>query len=212
MKHLKRQKMPKNWPIARKGTKFVVKPSSNVIGGIPLLLFVRDMLNIAQNRKEVKKAIHKKNILINGFAAKEDKQAILLFDVVSIVPSKKNYKLVLNETGKFSLEETKETGSKISKVVDKKILKGKKTQLNLLDGRNYLSETKCNTNDSVSVDFESKKIIKCLPLKEKASVLVFAGKHVGSVGTVNKITEKMVELNLGKQNANVLIKQLMVVA
>ena len=118
----------------------------------------------------------------------------------------------INETGKFSLEETKETGSKISKVVDKKILKGKKTQLNLLDGRNYLSETKCNTNDSVSVDFESKKIIKCLPLKEKASVLVFAGKHVGSVGTVNKITEKMVELNLGKQNANVLIKQLMVVA
>lgn len=211
MSHLKRQRMPKNWPIPRKGTKFIVKPAFNLEGGVPLLIFIRDILNLAQNRKEVKKALHQKNILINGKTARDEKKAVLLFDVVTIVPSKKHYRLELNEKGKFMQKETQDASSKIAKVINKKILKGKKIQLNLNDGRNYLSDIKCKTNDSVIIDFKTNKITKSLELKEKANVLVFAGKHAGMSGVVNKLEGKIAELDIEKKKVNVLIKHLMVI-
>lgn len=214
MSHLKRQKVPKNWPIARKGTKYVICPAFGLKNGIPLLVLLRDMLKIAQNRKEVKKAIHEKNLLINRRNAKSEKDALQLFDKITIVSSNKNYKLTLAENGKFKLEEIKpeESKVKIAKVTDKKVLKGKKVQLNLSDGRNYISDIKCNVNDSVLVDFEKKQISKCLPLKEKTNAIVIAGKHSGERGIITKIKpeRKMVELDVNKNKTNILIKQIMV--
>lgn len=215
MSHLKRQKVPKNWPIARKGTAFVVKPISNLRTGLPLLIVLRDMLKVAQNRREVKRALHEKNILLNGKAVREDKESVTLLDVVTIVPAKKNYILKMKDNGKFIVKEIpeKEAGKKATKVIGKKILKGRKVQLNLSDGRNILTEEKCKVNDSVVVNFEKKKIEKCLPLKEKAKIIVFAGKHAGKEGIIEKLDleKKMASVKSEKDKINVLIKQLMVV-
>lgn len=212
MKHMKRQSVPKNWPVPRKGSAYVVRPIS---GNIPILVVLRDLLKIARNRKEVKKALHMNNILINGKAVKEDKIGVTLFDVVTIVPSKKNYKIDLKQNGKFTVEEIseKEADYKVAKVVDKKILKGKKIQLNLSDGNNFLSDLKCKTNDSVIVDFKEKKPVKCLELKEGSNVIIFAGKHAGKKGSIEKLKleRKMASVNFGEDKVNVLIKQLMVV-
>ncbi len=213
--HLKRQKVPKNWPIKRKGTTYVVRPNFNIQKSLPILIILRDILKIAQNRKEVKKAIHSKNILVNNKIVRDEKNAALLFDVMKIIPSKKYYRMELSEKGKFILKEIKEKESnyKISKIIDKKILKGKKTQLNLSDGRNFLSDIKCNVNDSVLINMEKGKIEKCLPLKEKVNVIIFAGKHSGENGIIDKINvkNKMVVLNINKKIVNVLIKQIMVI-
>jgi small subunit ribosomal protein S4e len=215
MSHLKRQFAPKSWPIPRKGTTFVIKPNFGLSKGIPLLIVLRDMLKIVQNRKEAKKAIHFKNIFVNGREAKDEKDGILLFDVITIVPSKKNYKLSVSLKGKFELEEIKEVESnhKISKVIGKKILKGKKVQLNLSDGRNFLSDAKCKTNDSVLIDFKNNKIEKCLPLKEDSNVFVFAGKHSGAIGKIEKINKerKMATIESHQEKINILIKQFMVI-
>jgi small subunit ribosomal protein S4e len=213
-RHLKRQKVPKNWPIPRKGTKYIIKPSFGLSNGVPLLVLLRDMLKIAQNRKEVKKVIHQKDILINGLPAKSEKTNVQLFDKITIVPSKTYYKLNLSSKGKFDIEKIKEpdANQKVAKIINKKILKGKKVQLNLNDGRNYLSDIKCNVNDSVSIDFKKKKIAKCLPLKENAKIIVIAGKHSGERGTLKKVKpeRKMVTLNVGSKQVNILIKQVMV--
>lgn len=215
MSYLKRHKIPKNWPIKRKGTAYVAKPRFSTNKGIPLLIILRDMLKIAQTRKEVKRAIHSKHILLNGKSIKDEKHSVLLFDTITIVPSGNSYRLNLSDKGKFMIEEIKEdeANKKVAKVVNKKILKGKKTQLNLSDGRNFLSDVKCAMNDSVIIDFKGKKIDKCLPLKEKAKVIVFAGKHSGEKGTIDKIDSerKMAKVSEGKNSANILIKQLMVV-
>ena len=208
---MKRQSVPKNWPVPRKGTAFVARPIS---GEIPILVVLRDMIKIANNRKEVKKALHMNNILINGKSVKEDKIGVSLFDIVTIVPSKKNYIIDLKQNGKFTIEEIdeKNVGHKVAKVIDKKVLKGKKTQLNLSDGNNFLSDLKCKTNDSVVIDFKTKKPIKCLDLKEKANVIIFAGKHAGKKGVIEKLIpeRKMAKLKIGENSINVLIKQLMV--
>lgn len=215
MAHLKRQAIPKNWPIRRKGTKFVVKPRSRK--GIPLLMVLRNLLKIAQTRKEVKKAIHRKHLLINNKIVKDEKIGMTLFDTLSLVPSKTHYILGLSEKGKFELKSIKENeaNKKIVKIIDKKILKGKKIQLNLSDGRNFLStpQLTCKPNDSILINFKDKKIEKCLPLEEKSNVVIFAGKHAGETGKIEEINKerKMAIIKNGKEKSNILIKQLMVV-
>lgn len=215
MTHLKRQKVPRKWPIPKKGTKYVVRPNFDLDRGIPMLIVLRDILKVAQNRREVKRAIYLKQILVNNRILKNEKNSVLLFDTITIIPSKKHYRLELSEKGKFSVNEIKETqsNSKISKITDKKILKGKKIQLNLSDGRNLISNIKCNVKDSILINFKDKKITKCLPLEEKAKVVVFAGKHTGKQGTIKKLKpeRKMASIISKKEDINVLIKQIMVI-
>jgi len=215
MSHLKRQKIPKSWPIPRKGTKYVVRPSLNPEKGVPILIILRDILKIAQNRKEVKKALNSKNILLNNKIVKDEKINALLLDVIGVIPSKKYYKVELSENGKFAINEIKESESKhkISKIINKRTLKGKKTQLNLSDGRNVLSKIVCEVNDSVLINFDKNKIEKCISMKEKSKAIVFSGKHSGKYGIIDKINKerKMAELKTDKEIINVLIKQIMVV-
>lgn len=230
MVHLKRQNMPKNWPIVKKGNVFIARSLSRK--GIPLLIVLRDLLKIAQTRKEVKKAIQKKHLLINNKFFKDEKIGMTLFDTLSIIPSKTYYRLELSEIGKFELKQIKEeeTNKKIVKVIDKRVLPGKKIQLNLSDGRNFLIDPKfkCRINDSVLINFKDKKIEKCLPLKENANAIVFAGKHSGKAGQIEKIISKLVSdaaiktiefkkerkmaiLDSKKEKINVLIKQIMAI-
>jgi len=213
--HLKRQKAPKNWPIYRKGTKYVARPRSNLEKGVSLLIVLRDMLKIVQNRREAKRAIHFQHILLNNRPARDEKESILLFDTIKIIPVKKSYMLDLTENGKITVSEIKEaeSGKKVAKIINKKILKGKKIQVNLSDGRNFISDIKCSTNDSALISLEKKKIEKCIPLKESAEIIVFAGKHAGKRGTVTKIDneKKMAEIKTKDKKINVLIKQVMAI-
>ena len=213
--HLKRQKAPKNWPTKRKGTTFVVRPNFSIQKGLPILIILRDLLKLAQNRKEVKKVIHERNILLNRKQVKDEKNTALLFDIMTLIPSKEDYRLELSEGGKFYAKKIKQEESyeKISKIINKKTLKAKKTQLNLSDGRNFISDLKCNVNDSVLINLEKGKIEKCLPLKEKAKVIIFAGKHTGKTGIINNIDLKknLVKLEINKKEIDVLIKQVMAI-
>jgi len=213
--HLKRHAIPKNWPVPRKGTKYVVRPGFNYEFGIPALVVLRDILNLAQNKKEVKRAIFLKNILVNNKPLKDEKHSVLLFDTISIVPMKTYYRLTIGTNGKFNMEEIseKESTKKIAKIIDKKTLKGKNTQLNFADGKNLISEIKCNTNDSAVIDFTGKKIEKIIPLKEKSKVFVYSGKHTGKTGEVKTIDakDKTAEVSFEDGDVKVLIKQLIVI-
>jgi small subunit ribosomal protein S4e len=215
MSHLKRQEVPKNWPISRKRTVYVVKPMSKLSNSIPLLIILRDILKIAQNRREVKRSLHENQILVNSKKIKDEKIGLYLFDTLQIIPLKKSYRINLTKTGKFEAEEIneKENNFKIAKIIDKKVLSGKKTQINLSDGRNFISEIKCNVNDSVLINLKEKKMEKCFLLKENSKVLIFSGKHAGERGIIQKIdkTKKMVNLKCDNSNINVLIKQLIVI-
>ena len=213
--HLKRQEVPKKWPIKRKGSVYVVRPSSNLRNGMPLMIVLRDLLNIAQNRREVKRALHVKDIFINGRFPKDEKQAVLLFDVVTVKPMNKSYIVNLSKNGKFEMSQIKDSEShkKVAKVVNKKTLRGKRLQINLSDGNNFISDKKeCKINDSAVVNFKDKKIEKYLPLKEKSPVIIFDGKHAGERGIVTKIVEehKVAELDVDGKKVSVLIKQIMV--
>ncbi len=213
--HLKRQEVPKSWPVYRKGTKYVVRPDSNLKTGIPLLVILRDMLKIVQNRKEARRAIFLKHILVNNKVPRDEKKSVLLFDTISLIPAQKNYRLDLSGKAKFELKEINgsEANKKPAKVVNKKMLKGKKIQLNLHDGKNFLSDIKCEIDDSVLINFKEKRIEKCLPLKEDSKAVVFAGKHSGKRGDIKGLDRKrkIAELETdNKEKINVLLKQIIV--
>ena len=213
--HLKRQKVPSNWPIQRKGTKYIVRANLKLRDGVPILIFLRDMLKIAQNKKEVKSAIHSKHVLLNDKLINDEKRAVMLFDKITIIPTDKYYQLSISKNGKFEAEEIKEIEShqKIAKIINKKTLKHKKTQVNLSDGRNYLSDINCKINDSAVIDFKKNSIIRCLPLKENAKAMIFAGKHTGEIGVANKIEleKKIMEIDIEEKRINALIKQVIVI-
>jgi small subunit ribosomal protein S4e len=214
MTHLKRQEIPTKWPIPRKGTAYIIKPLSNLSNSLPILVALRDLLKIAQNRREVKRSIHLKQIIQNAKIINDEKTGLYLFDTISIIPLKKNYRLELSGNGKFMINEIKESEAnhKISKIINKKTLNGKKVQLNLSDGRNYLSDIKCRVNDSVLVNLKEGKIEKCLPLKENSRALIIAGKHSGEKGIIKSIDneKKMAGIESGDSHINVLIKQLII--
>lgn len=214
MSHLKRQEVPKSWPIERKGTKYVVRANFGFEKGVPVLIALRDMLKIAKDRREVEKALYSKNVLSNNKIVLEEKNGLMLFDTLTIVPSKKHYRLNLNTNGKFKLDEIKETeaNKKVSKIINKKTLRGKVTQINLIDGRNFISKNECKVGDSVVINFKDKKIEKIIPMKKGASAMIFSGKHIGKTGIIENIDEKgkMVEMKSDGEKINALVKQLMV--
>jgi len=215
MVHTKRQSAPTNWPVERKGTKFIVKPLGSVGEGVPVLVVLRDILRLAENRREVKKAIKNKRVLLNHKKIKDVRNTVKLFDVITFTGSGKNYRLTLTRNGKFTVEEIseKEAKYKTTKITDKTLLKGKKTQLNLYDGRNILQDIDCKTGDSVKVNLKDKKIEDTLKLKKGSEVMIFAGKHSGKKGKVEEVDEEnqIVSVKAGEEKFNALIKQIIVV-
>ena len=190
-----------------------VRPNFNIQKGIPILIILRDMLKTAQNRKEAKKAIHSKHILLNNKAVKNEKNSAQLFDIITIIPSKKYYRLELSEKGKFQVEEIKENKAdyKLAKVINKKTLKNKKIQLNLSDGGNFLSNLKCKIHDSVLINLLENKIETIIPLKEKTKTIILEGKHTGEMGVINKIKNRTAEVKIGNKNVEILINKLMAI-
>ncbi|MBM3233840.1 hypothetical protein FJZ19_01970 [Candidatus Pacearchaeota archaeon] len=198
--HLKRNQAPKNWPIPRKGTKFLIKSRKN---GIPVLILIRDVMKKAKSKKEVKEIIHDKKAKVNGKIIKDEKFVLSLFDVLELGDEK--FKVILKNK-KFGLEETRNS-DKILKVIGKKILSGKKTQINLNDGRNFISAEKFKIGDSVVMGEKIKKI----ELKEGAKIIIINGKHKGEEGEVEKIEGKNASILLKEGKINLKLNDIMAV-
>jgi len=210
--HLKRQKAPRSWPLARKGTKYLVVPSSDVKSGLPLLIILREVLKLVKTRKEAKKIINLKKVKINGKLARDEGYPLKLFDILTL--DDKNYQISSGKN-KFLVTEIKdsEAGKKIVKVIDKKIIKKGKIQLNLIDGRNFLYNKEVKVGDSVILNFEKNDIEKVLPFKEGAKILFIGGKHRGGEGIVKEINEKtkIHTIEVDKEKINSKINSLMVI-
>jgi small subunit ribosomal protein S4e len=185
--HIKKTKMPKTWPVPRKGKgkRFVAVPSHNVGKGISLLFLLRDVLKIAKTRKEVRHMTLNGMVKINNRVRHDENFPVNVLDVLNLSADKENryYRLeIVNK--KFSLVDidAKEADTKIVKIVGKKILSGGKVQMNLRDGQNFLSKVKFSVGDSVVLDTKNDKVGKVLSLKKGAKVEIILGKHAGEKG------------------------------
>ena len=88
--------------------------------------------------------LNEKQILINHKEIRETNYPVCLFDVLKI--GKKNYRASLSKNKKIIFDEVsdKDAETKPYKIVDKKILGGGKVQINLIQGKNIISDEKVN--------------------------------------------------------------------
>jgi small subunit ribosomal protein S4e len=206
--HLTRSETPRSWPVARKGTKYMAVPSHGKSDGITMISLLRDVMKIAKDRKEVKRILHEGKASVNGKLVRDEKFALVLFDVLDL--DGKKYKIVL-EHKKFKLEETKDK-EKIVKVTGKKILSKDSIQVNFNDGRNIMTQEKISMGDSAALSFDG-KIVRKIELKDGAKVIVIGGSHIGEEGKVDKLDEKTKKaiVIINKEKVNLDLERLMAI-
>jgi len=191
MRHLKRLNAPNAWKIPRKKTKYIAKP----IPGphkkdeyLPLIVLLRDILNLVKTTREANKILSEGKILIDKKIRKDHKFPVGLMDILEIPSINQHYIILFDKNGKLCLHKISKDASKskISKIINKRMLRGKKLQLNLYDGRNLLVDKDAyKVGDSVVL--EDNKIVKHLRLDKGSLIYLTGGRHVGSTGVVEDI-------------------------
>jgi len=190
-RHLKRLKAPKSWPIQRKGIKFIARPlpgPHKLKESITLNTILKDILKLIKTTKESKKLLNKGLILIDNKIIKQHRLPVGVMDIVSIPSLNQYYKVLYNTKGKFILEKTtkEQAQEKTCKIINKKILKNKKTQINLYDSKNILV-TKDTYKVGDSVIIKENKITKHLKFEKGAKIYIVSGKYKGQTGILEDI-------------------------
>lgn len=192
MARLKRLVAPKFWRLQKKKSKWTVavRPGPHKkFESIPILIVLREILKIAETRKDVETILHNKDVLVDGKTAKDHAFGVGLMDVISIPKIKKYYRVVPGKQG-FVLVEIPEAEAKVKllKIKSKKTLKGGKIQLNFHDGRNIIvPKDEYGTGDSVLVEIPKMKIIEHFKLAPGSIILNFEGKDRGRTGKVKEV-------------------------
>jgi small subunit ribosomal protein S4e len=189
--HIKRKTMGKFWPVARTGTKYMAVPTHEARSSLPLILVMRDLLKVVKSKKELKKLLNEKQILINNKVIRETNYPLMLYDSLSLPAAKKNYKVILDNK-RFNVKEAtdSEIKTKTYRVINKRLLPGKKIQINLNGGKNIITNEKIETGEFVIVDNATNKITKTVALKKDVEVIVIAGKHIGKIGKIKELVDQ----------------------
>lgn len=209
-KHLKKFAAPTTWPITKKDFVYITKPSAGPHPhrfSMSLDLIIRT-LGYAKTKREIKKIMITKEILVDGNRIHDSKFPAGLFDVVSIPAINKQFRIVFDEKGRLKLLEIQknEANKKIAKIVGKKILKGGKMQLNLSDSRNILTtDKKFTVGDTLLLEVPSQKIHEHFKLEKGALIYLVDGKHVTDTGLVDDINKQTISYtNAAKQQVKTL--------
>jgi len=187
--HLKRLVAPRSWSIARKERTWTTKPmpgKHSLEGAIPISTILRDYLNVCDNNREAKIIINDGAVMIDQRIVRKPKTAVGLMDIISIPLMKMHMRTMLDDHGRIQFVPIKaaEAKWKLLRVEDKTTVKGGKTQLNLHDGTNFLSEEKVKTGDVIQVSLPDFKIKKILEFKKGAKTLITGGAHVGTISEI----------------------------
>lgn len=217
MAHLKRNEIGKFWAIPRKGTKYLALASHNVKDSIPLVIVMRNLLKLVKNKKELKRMLNEKSILINHREIRETNYPVSIFDIITIPSTKQNFKATISGSRKMIFEEVsnKEAETKVYKVLNKKLLSTKTIQLNLTQGKNIISNEKTNTGDSIVLNLKDNKIISIIPIEKGKTAFVLKGKHIGHSGKILDVLErggkKIAKIESEGKRINVWVKNLIMI-
>ncbi|MBC8444136.1 30S ribosomal protein S4e [Candidatus Woesearchaeota archaeon] len=191
--HLKRIPSPKSWDIMKKENKFIIRPfagSTSFKKGFALGTLLRDYLKYAKSAKEAKYILNNKEVLVNKIKRKDIHDTIGLMDIVEIPSMNKSFRILLTKKGKLELLELNESEKNLGifKILNKKIIKKGKIQLNLSGSKNILvKDKKYRLGDSITLDLSAKKIKDHFKLEKSSMVYLTGGKHVAESGIIDKI-------------------------
>ena len=196
---LKRKPAPRFWPIHRKENLWVIKPSSgphSLEEGLPLALALRDILGMAQTRKEAQKILHQGTVIVDGKKQRKDDFPLGLMDAISIPEANKYYRVMPSHKGLVLAPISKEEANfKLFRIEDKVTVTGG-VQLNLHDGSNIFVKTAdpknpredvYSTFDVLKLSLPDKQVLECVELKEGNIAVIRGGKNIGVQGKIVEI-------------------------
>ncbi|MDP1694657.1 MAG: 30S ribosomal protein S4e [Candidatus Woesearchaeota archaeon] len=192
MAHVKRLSAPKAWRLNRKEQTFTVKPSAGpqkYEHALAITVVLRDMLKEVRTTRECKKIMQEGKILINGKKRKDHRFPVGIFDIISIPVINENFIMLYDKTGHIHPQKIskEEADHKVVKIIGKKMLAGKKIQINLFDGRNILVDKgDYRVGDTILLTADN-KIKKHLKFEKGATIYLIGGKHKGTIGTLEEI-------------------------
>jgi small subunit ribosomal protein S4e len=196
---LKRKPAPAFWQIHRKEFPWVVKPSSgshSLHKCVPLTLVLRDMLNVAQTRKEVKLIIAQSKVLVNGKVYKKDDIPVGLMDVIALPDSNKYYRVLPSKKGLYLAPISKEESTVSLLRVENKFTVSEGVQIVVHDGSVLLVkvadpknpvEVKYSTFDVLKITYPEKQVTETLKTKEGNLAVITGGKNIGKLGKIVEI-------------------------
>lgn len=193
--HLKRLAMPRSWALPRKTTVWVTRPrpcGHPLDRCMALTVILRDVIGIAGNKREVKRLLATRKVLVDGRIETDPLRGVGLMDVLTV--GEDNYRCVLDEKGKLRYRNigSKDAAWKVCRIDDKTTVRGGRTQYNLHDGRNIIDEgaKTYNTGDSLRISLPEQKVLEHFVFEQGATAYLVGGQHVGSLATVDERVEK----------------------
>lgn len=196
---LKRKPAPAFWPIHRKELPWVVKPSSgshSLEKCLPVTLILRDMLGIAQTRKECQIILSQGKVIVNGKVYKKDDIPVGLMDIVALPESNKYYRIMPSHKGLYVAPISKEESTTSLLRVENKSTVRNGVQIALHDGSVILvkvadpknpTEVTYETFDILKVTYPEKQVTQTLKTKEGNLAIITGGKNIGKMGKIVEI-------------------------
>jgi small subunit ribosomal protein S4e len=130
------------------------------------------------------------DILVDGVKRKNIKFPCGLMDVISIPKMRKNVRILFDRNGKLALVPISESDAewKLCRIQNKTIVKGKKVQLNLHDGKNKLVEKdEYKTGDVLKISFKENKIDDVYRFDKGTVSMIIGGTHIGEIASIDEI-------------------------
>lgn len=192
-KHLKRLAAPRVLRLPRKERALTIRaaPGPHAFEqSIPLGLLVRDYMNLCDTYKEARKIVSNGEILVDGVKRKNFKFPCGLMDVVSIPKMRKSIRILFDRNGRLILVPISESDAewKLCRIQNKTIIRGKKVQLNLHDGKNKLvDKDEYKTGDVLKISFKENKIDEVYKFDKGTVSMITGGTHIGEIANIEEI-------------------------
>ena len=161
-----------------------------------MTLVLRDMLGVAQTRKEGKLILTQGKVLVDGKIRKQDDSPVGLMDVISLPDMGKYYRIMPSHKGLVLAPISKEEAEvKLVRVEDKTTLRYG-VQIGLHDGSNMLvkvadlkntTSVPYETFDVLKITFPDKQVTETLKTKEGNLAIITGGKNIGKQGKIVEI-------------------------
>lgn len=195
--HSKRLTTPMSVPvIGRKHIQWMltVRPGPHPKSmGIALGSLLRDVLDMGEDLREIKRALNAGSVKIDGHVVRDARRPVGLMDVIELPKAGKAWRIQIDSAGRLAPKEidSKMAAHKLAKVVGKSTIRGNKVQVALHDGRTLLADNAVKVGATLRMSVPAFKIEGQLPLQPGVRCLITSGKHAGEVASLEKIVERI---------------------
>jgi len=189
-KHLKRLNAPSHWMLDKLTGTYAPRPSPGphkLRECLPLVIFLRNRLKYALNKKEVMSIVMQRLIKVDGKVRTDPTFPAGFMDVITIEKTGENFRLIYDTKGRFTIHRITDDEAKYKLAKVKRVQVGKKGIPFMVthDGRTYrYPDPKISVNDTIKVDLETNKVTDNIKFDVGNLAMVTGGRNMGRVGVI----------------------------